>query len=87
MKQLIAAIAEQKQVPNTRKQFVIDSNCVFEALLAAMSAEEILEAIKRHGLKGPGYTNAARVLRIEAMKRKGMPRTNKRVVKPSATQR
>ncbi len=75
MKQLIAAVAQQKEVDATRKQFVIDSNCLLEALLAAMTIEQIDQAIKDHGLKGPGYGSAARDLRKEALKRKNQPRT------------
>jgi len=74
MKQLIAAVAQQKTVDSTRTQFIIDSNCVLEAMLTAMTPEQIDSAIKDHGLKGPSYKSAVNDLRKVAMMRKNQPR-------------
>lgn len=71
MKRLIQTV-KLKKTDVSKKQFEIDSNCVFEALLTAMSEDEIKTAIENHGLKGPSYLSAAKDLRREALNRKNM---------------
>ena len=74
MKQLISAVKSQKP-KDSQTQFVIDANCVLEALLTALDLEQIKVAILDHGLKGPSYLSVARSLRKEAISRKNNPRT------------
>ncbi len=80
MKQLIQAVKvrikskDLKKQQESQKQFVIDSNCLLEALLTHLSLDEINRAVVAHGLKKGSYLSAARKLRAEAQSRKNQPR-------------
>ena len=67
--ELIKTVMLQKKEAS-QETFVDDANCVLEALLSSLTIEQIQQAIKAHGLKGPSYLSTARSLQREALKRR-----------------
>jgi hypothetical protein len=74
MRRLIDAVAEDPSRPwkeNTRNQFVIDANAIFEALLLEYGVEAALEAVVKHGFSSTGeYRYAAVPLHEMAVARR-----------------
>jgi hypothetical protein len=74
MRRLIDAVAEDPSRPwsdDTRKQFVIDANAIFEALLLEYGVEAALAAVVKHGFSPGGeYRYAAQPLYEKALERR-----------------